>query len=268
MTIVPIFTLILSIFATDVSCVTRFLRPPQWITGLDSEADLGKNIRYSVGDTIELLWGTNLDKVELFLVQETRSRTVRRDLDASRTEWKAEWDVSGLAEGNEDSLYWFALRDPDDPELDIASTQYFNVTAPELETSIILHTSTTTHSATSKAVVVSNTQIIARPTITAPSTSEEASSDAGSDSGMTKGETAGAAVGGTIGGLILLGAIGWLIWRRLGRSKRNTDASMVSQSHQGQVNYSETKAELPGDPVVELYPAGYARSPPGLHEAP
>ncbi|KAG4260202.1 hypothetical protein FPRO04_08748 [Fusarium proliferatum] len=265
MTIVPILTLILSIFATDVSCITRFLRPPQWITGLDSEAGLGKNIRYSVGDTIELLWGTNLEKVELFLVQETISRTVRKDLDASRTEWKAEWDVSGLAEGNEDSLYWFALRDPDDPGMDIASTQYFNVTAPEPEIST---TTITTHMTTSKTVGISTTQIIPRPTVTVQPTNEEVSSDAGSDSGISRSETAGAAVGGTIGGLILLGAIGWLIWRRLGRSKRNTDASMVSQSHQGQANCSETKAELPGDPAVEVYPSGYARSPPGLHEAP
>ncbi|EXL69930.1 hypothetical protein FOPG_14169 [Fusarium oxysporum f. sp. conglutinans race 2 54008] len=236
-------TLILSLFVNHVLCILSFMRPPQWYSDVDDKAGFEENIRYEVGDTVQLLWETDLDKVELFLVQRIGSIIKVRILDASRTEWKAEWDVVGLVDGNEDSLYWFALRDPDDRVVYLRRSQSFNVSAPP-------------------------TQLIPIPTATDQSSNKKANSDAGSDSGMSRSEIAGAAVGGTIGGLILLGAVGWLIWRRLGQNKRNTDVSVVSQSQQQQFHSSETKAELPGDPPVESYPSGYARSPPGLHEAP
>ncbi|EGU82733.1 hypothetical protein FOXB_06741 [Fusarium oxysporum f. sp. conglutinans Fo5176] len=224
-------TLILSLFVNHVLCILSFMRPPQWYSDVDDKAGFEENIRYEVGDTVQLLWETDLDKVELFLVQRIGSIIKVRILDASRTEWKAEWDVVGLVDGNEDSLYWFALRDPDDRVVYLRRSQSFNVSAPP-------------------------TQLIPIPTATDQSSNKKANSDAGSDSGMSRSEIAGAAVGGTIGGLILLGAVGWLIWRRLGQNKRNTDVSVVSQSQQQQFHSSETKAELPGDPPVESYPSG------------
>ncbi|KAK2689775.1 hypothetical protein QWA68_010668 [Fusarium oxysporum] len=263
MIIVSVLTLIFSIFANCVLCSTKFLRPPEWNSRIDDTADFEENITYKVGDTIQLLWETDLDTVELYLIQRTGSigsSNYLRTSVSSHTTWKAEWDVLGLVKGNEDSIYCFALRDPDEPMVYIAETQYFNVTAQELETSTTLQTS--------QIVGVPTTQLIPIPTVEDPSSNEEANSDAGSDSGMSKGEIAGAAVGGTIGGLILLGAIGWLIWRRLARIKKDTEVSVVTQSHQQQFHSSEIKAELPGDPAVEIYPSGYARSPPGLHEAP
>ncbi|KAI8402799.1 hypothetical protein FOFC_16226 [Fusarium oxysporum] len=226
-------TLILSLFVNHVLCILSFMRPPQWYSDVDDKAGFEENIRYEVGDTVQLLWETDLDKVELFLVQRIGSIIKVRILDASRTEWKAEWDVVGLVDGNEDSLYWFALRDPDDRVVYLRRSQSFNVSAPP-------------------------TQLIPIPTATDQSSNKKANSDAGSDSGMSRSEIAGAAVGGTIGGLILLGAVGWLIWRRLGQNKRNTDVSVVSQSQQQQFHSSETKAELPGDPPVESYPSGLA----------
>jgi hypothetical protein len=176
-----------------------------------------------------------------------------------------------MIKGDEDSLYWFALvgRVGSGTAI-IAETQYFNVTAPELETLTTLQTSTTIQSTTSQTMEASTTHHITTSTTQGRPSSEETESDAGidSESGMSKGEIAGAAVGGTIGGLILLGAAGWLVWRRLVRNKNDTDVSVVSQNQQQQFYFSEPKAELPGDPAVEVYPSGYARSPPGLHEAP
>jgi hypothetical protein len=194
---------------------------------------------------------------------------------ASRTEWKAEWDVVGILKENEDAVYYFALGEdsngltgPDGVMAPIASTQWFNVTAPRIETTTAstLLTSTTVRSMSSSQIATSATQPL--PISTATDQNSNSNADPNSNSGMSKGEIAGAAIGGTIGGLILLSVVGWFIWRRLGRSKGNTDVSVVSQSQQEQVNYSETKAELPGEPALEVYPAGYARSPPGLHEAP
>ncbi|PNP80401.1 hypothetical protein FNYG_06000 [Fusarium nygamai] len=274
MSILSTLTIFFSIFANHVLCSTKFLRPPEWNAAVDRKAGFGKNVRYTVGDAIQILWETDLDKVELYLAQRIGSASWYQGLDSSRTEWKAEWDVMGLVEGNEDSVYYFTLgrRVPGDfptpLETDIAATQYFNVTAPRIETTITstLQTSTTVRSMSSSQVATSATQPL--PTSTSTDQSPNSDVDPDSDSGMSKGEVAGAAVGGTIGGLVFLGVVGWLIWRRLARSKKETDLSVVSQSHQGQVNYFETKAELPGDPALEVYPSGYARSPPGLHEAP
>ncbi|EWZ36571.1 hypothetical protein FOXG_04858 [Fusarium oxysporum f. sp. lycopersici 4287] len=265
---ISILTSILSIFASHVLCSTKFLRPPEFNPFVDLQAGFEQNRKYEVGDIIQLLWETDLKNVALYLVQEIGSISHNVTLDSSRIEWKAEWDVVGLVKRNEDSVYYFALGDPDDLTALIALTQYFNVTAPELETSTTLQASTTTHSTTSQSLGVQSTQLIPISTVTDQSSNEEANSDAGSDSGISKGEITGAAVGGTIGGLILLGAVGWLIWRRSARKKKDTDVSVVSQSQHQQFHSSETKAELPGDPAVEVYPSGYARSPPGLHEAP
>ncbi|KAF4958966.1 hypothetical protein FGADI_2045 [Fusarium gaditjirri] len=263
-------TLILSILANHVLCSTKFLRPPEWNSDVDTEFEFEQNIGYEVGDTIQLLWETDLEDIVLNLVQQIGSDREFIYLDESRTEWKAEWDVSGLLKGNEDSVYWFALGDPDDLSSLIAKTQYFNVTAPKLETSTTtttaLQTSTTIQSTSPSRVATSVTEPL--PTSTTPDESSESDFGPDSDSGMSKGKIAGAAVGGTIGSLLLIGAVGWLAWRRLGRSKKNTEVSVVSQGHQQHFDSSETKAELPGDPAVEVYAPGYARSPPGLHEAP
>ncbi|KAF5649807.1 uncharacterized protein FTJAE_771 [Fusarium tjaetaba] len=263
MIMILILTLLLSIFANRALCATTFLRPPEWNDAVDRKAGFGKNVRYTVGNATDILWETDLDKVELYLIQTIESTYWEYILDSSRTECKAEWDVSGILKENEDAVYYFALGEdpngltgPDGLMTSIASTQYFNVTAPRIETTIAstLQTSTTGRSMSSSHVATSATQLL--PTSTAPDESSNSDADLNSDSLMSKGETAGAAVGGTIGGLILLGVVGWFIWRRLGRSKGNTDMSVVPQSQQGQVSYSETKAELPGDMALEVYPAG------------
>ncbi|KAF5984266.1 hypothetical protein FCOIX_2769 [Fusarium coicis] len=247
MIMILILTLLLSIFANRALCATTFLRPPEWNDAVDRKAGFGKNVQYTVGAAIQILWETDLDKVQLSLIQTIGSTYWEYILDCE--------DPNGLT-------------GPDGLMAPIASTQYFNVTAPRIETTTAstLQTSTTVQSMSSSQIATSATQPL--PTSTATDENSNSDADLNSDSGMSKGEIAGAAVGGTIGGLIIVGVVGWFIWRILGRSKGNTDVSVVSQSQQGQVNYSETKAELPGDPAREVYPAGYARSPPGLHEAP
>lgn len=80
---------------------------------------------------------------------------------------------------------------------------------------------------------------------------------------MSQGEMAGAAVGGVVGGLLIFGAIGWVLWRRIARRKsRAVNPTTVQYQEQG----VETKAELPGDNSV--HPSEYAKSPTGIYEAP
>ncbi|KAG5803276.1 hypothetical protein H9Q74_012181 [Fusarium xylarioides] len=136
----------------------------------------------------------------------------------SCTEWKPEWDVLGILEENEYAVCSFTLSDrpdgltgPDGLMVFIAATQYFNITAPRIETTITftLQTSTTVQRMSSLQVATSATQPL--PTSTATEQSSNSDVDLDSNSEMSKGEIAGAAVGRTIRGLILVGAIGWMI---------------------------------------------------------
>ncbi|KAF9761869.1 hypothetical protein IL306_003647 [Fusarium sp. DS 682] len=193
-------------------------------------------------------------------------------MSSTRTEWRAEWRDFGWGINDEDCVYWFALYEYDS-DLRLAQTQYFNVTYPKRDdTKTITKVQTapltqTTHSLQSET---STTQPISTSISTDRPSPEETNSDASLDSksGMSKGEIAGAAVGGTLGGLLLLGVVGWLVWRRLARSKMDMGVSVVSQHQLPQLYGSEPKAELPGDTKVQEYSPGYARGPGGIHEAP
>lgn len=70
---ISILTLILSILANRCLCSTKFLRPPEWNSDVDGKVGFGQNIQYNVGETVQLLWETDLDKVELYLVQQIGS---------------------------------------------------------------------------------------------------------------------------------------------------------------------------------------------------
>ncbi|KAF4339367.1 hypothetical protein FBEOM_6781 [Fusarium beomiforme] len=269
---ISVFALAISIFASPANCDSKFLRPPEWNSDVDDGAGMEKNIRYAIGDPIQLLWKTDVEKVKLVVVQLIDDVNRFSLLDSSRTEWNAEWDIFEEATNDDDSVYWFALYDHDFTSR-LAETQYFNVTAPKRdETKTITKVQTATMTQTTNHVQsrTSSTETISKSTSTDRPPQEETNSNAGLDldSGMTKGEIAGAAVGGTIGGLLLFGAMGWLVWKRLARRKKDTGVSVVSHNQLPQLYGSDPKAELPGDPKVQDYSPGYARSPGGIHEAP
>lgn len=69
MSILSTLTLLLSIFANRALCDTTFRRPPEWNSDVDRKAGFGKNVQYRVDDAIQILWETDLDKVELYLIQ-------------------------------------------------------------------------------------------------------------------------------------------------------------------------------------------------------
>lgn len=74
-------TLVLSIIANRVLCSTKFLRPPEWNSHIDDKTGFEENIGYEVGDTIQLLWETDLDKVNLYLAQRIGPITEFKKLD-------------------------------------------------------------------------------------------------------------------------------------------------------------------------------------------
>lgn len=180
--------------------------------------------------------------------------------------WEAEYDVKGLSNNDEDSTYYFAIWS----QKMLAQSQYFNVSAPEPEkthtiiqiTTIIREERTTTQAIvdpTTESTTESATESTTELSTTTTATSEEI--DAISDSGLSRSQTAGVAVGAVIGGLLILGSVGWFLWRKVSRN-----VSEGPQVQQQQAQHSELKAELPGDSQPHV--SDYARSPTGLYEVP
>lgn len=149
----------------------------------------------------------------------------------------------------------------------VAQSVPVNVTAPQNDETMSVSVSTTLTfrqeepSSTTEQILETDTE----PTTTGSSPSEETSSSAdyGLDSGLSQGETAGVTAGAIIGGLLILGGLGWFAWRRLAMRKKDAEGLQ----HQQQQSYcAETKPELPGN--LNTHPSDYARSLPGLYEAP
>ncbi|UZP40469.1 hypothetical protein NXS19_008285 [Fusarium pseudograminearum] len=272
MHIITIFVQTVAGLATLASCgSTKFLTPPESDSERSADDDMGKNERYEPGDLIMITWETGLGDVDLEIyqlaanghVQYSPMRTHKGGLTTSS--WDAEYDFLDLALNNEDSVYWFMLKSS--VEGHVAQSVHINVTAPQNDETMSVSVSTTLTfrqeepSSTTEQVLETDTE----PNTTGSSPSEETSSSAdyGLDSGLSRGETAGVTAGAIIGGLLILGGLGWFAWRRLAMRKKDAEGL---QHQQQQFCSAETKHELPGN--LNTHPSDYARSLPGLYEAP
>ncbi|KLO91969.1 uncharacterized protein LW94_2667 [Fusarium fujikuroi] len=236
--------LIFSIFTTWASCFSKFLRPPERDPDQAVDQDMTKNNHYEDGEMIPILYNTNIKKVDLYIwqfIDAEKNTTARLENDGTSdsTGWKAQYDISNATENNEDCIYWFSLMDSKYGGL-LAKSQYVNVSAPKAE-------ETTTDSSASR-----DTSSAFEPS---------------SKSGLSGSEIAGVAVGATVGGLLILGAMGWMVWRR--RARRKNDAVLAElpgNYEQDQPHSERPKSELPAEPVV--FSPERPRSPPRIYEAP
>ncbi|KAF0644745.1 hypothetical protein FPSE5266_20037 [Fusarium pseudograminearum] len=259
--------LALALFQCLVFCDAKFIRPPEIDQNRKSDADIGKNTRYNIGYEIQIDWRSTIEGTQLWIMQLNKG-TVNgaelRQLYTSRTEWEAEYNIAGLSKNGEDSVYCFTLWESSNGYL--AQSITFNVTAPDPETtttiSKVLSITRTTTQSIAESTTQSEPSTTAKTTATSTTIAEE-DTGATPNSGLSKGETAGAAVGGTIGGLLIFGCVGWLLWKQISKKKRDPSIYEVPT---GQLPVSEPKAELPGDHGSHI--PGYARSPPGVFEAP
>ncbi|CAF3537326.1 unnamed protein product [Fusarium graminearum] len=273
MHIITIFVQTVAGLATLASCgSTKFLTPPESDSEWPEDRGTGKNERYEPGDVIVITWKTDLGDVDLEIYQLSANGLVNyrpmrtpHKVDLTTSIWDAEYDLLDLALNNEDSVYWFMLSSSSEGR--VAQSVHINVTAPQNDETMSVSVSTTLTfrqeepSSTTEQVLETNTE----PTTTGSSPSEETSSSAdhGLDSGLSRGETAGVTAGAIIGGLLILGGIGWFAWRRLAMRKKDAEGL---QHQQQQFCCAETKHELPGN--LNTHPSNYARSLPGLYEAP
>ncbi|CAJ0550158.1 Ff.00g100880.m01.CDS01 [Fusarium sp. VM40] len=172
--------------------------------------------------------------------------------------WKAQYDMSDMTENEGDCTYWFRIVDPR-YHATLADSQYFNVSAPKPEETKTIPASTVLITLTAEATT----------STTDASSSKEAgfTSETSPKSGLSKGEIAGVAVGATVGGLLVLGVIGWVLWKRRIRMKDDAAPAELPGSYNQDQPYSERpKSELPAEPVV--LPSASPRGPPEVYEAP
>ncbi|KAF5538664.1 hypothetical protein FMEXI_9299 [Fusarium mexicanum] len=296
MRVITTFALTVVGVASLACCDSKFIQPPESSSKQPSDTDMSKNQRYEQGDKIQIEYETDIDQIAIEIYQlplngVSAYRSLARNGSANPSYWLAEYDYLGLADGNEDSVYWFTLFKSSEGR--VAWSDYFNVSSPEADATTsgsisatatgpglaastsgqhastltagsetdTEHTSTTS---TASAASTTSTTSTASTASTAPTTSTTSSTKSGS--GLSQGATAGVTAGAIIGGLLIIGFIGFFVWRRLKKGKKNVKGTEEAQDQQHQFYPLETKVELPSD--ITTHPSEYATSRPGLHEAP
>ncbi|KAF5691021.1 hypothetical protein FDENT_3625 [Fusarium denticulatum] len=230
---------------------------------------MSKNKRYAQDDKIQIEYGTGIDQIAIEIHQVPLNgvsayTSLARNGSANPSYWLAEYDFLGLAEGNEDSVYWFTLFKSSEGR--VARSDYFNVSsskADETTSGSISATATEPGLATFTSGQHASTSTVGSET---DSERTSTSSSTKSGSGLSEGATAGVTAGAIIDGLLILGGIGFFVWRRFGKGRKNVKGTDKAQDQQHQFYPLETKVELPSD--ITTHPSEYATSRPGLHEAP
>ncbi|KAF5677551.1 hypothetical protein FHETE_1602 [Fusarium heterosporum] len=199
-----VLSLGLSLFPNSAYCRNRFIKPPQDNERSKFGRDHSNNVRYNVGDKIQILFEhSHMDGVILNLWQMDDETFHGKKLDVTLTEWKAEYNASGGSVVGQDSMYYFQLLSKSESYGVLANSINFNVSVPgsdKKESQTVVPTTTEEPSTTKPTT---------EPSPTTAAASEE--TDATSDSNLSRGKTAGVVFGATIGGILFLGGAGWLL---------------------------------------------------------
>ncbi|RKL37704.1 hypothetical protein BFJ70_g6657 [Fusarium oxysporum] len=269
MRVITTLALTVAGLASLACCDSKFIQPPESGSKQPSDTDMTKNKRYEQGDKIKIEYETDIDQVAIEIHQVSLNgvsaySSLARNGSANPSYWLAEYGFLGLAENNEDSIYWFTLFKSSQGR--VARSEYFNVSSPkavETTSGSISATTTGPGLATLTSEQHASTSTAGSETDTEPAST---SSSTNSGSGLSQGATAGITAGAIIGGLLILGSIGWFVWRRVGKGRKNVNGTEGAQDQQHHFYSLETKVELPSD--ITTHPSEYAANRPGLHEAP
>ncbi|KAF5974916.1 hypothetical protein FCOIX_7955 [Fusarium coicis] len=272
MRVITSFALTVIGVASLVFCDSKFIQPPESSSKQPSDTDMTKNKRYQQGAKIQIEYETDIDQIAIEIYQIPLNgviayRSLARNGSENPSYWLAEYDFLGLAEGNEDSVYWFTLFKSSQGR--VARSDYFNVSSPQADettSASISATATGPGLATSASRQHASTLTAGSETDTEHTSSTSSTSATKSGSGLSQGATAGVTAGAIIGGLLILGGIGLLVWRRLEKGRKSSKGTEEAPDQHHQFYPLETKVELPSD--ITTHPSEYATSRPGLHEAP
>ncbi|KAF4972314.1 hypothetical protein FSARC_1093 [Fusarium sarcochroum] len=268
-------TVLLGSFATQVAADSSFVTP-----GGSGTTGWKNNPSYDVDESMNVEWNTDLDETNLLLWQDYPAAgggtqyflQLRENTTSTSFIWQVSFNgFSTRVEDGEDAVFHFSLFQSGTNNI-VANSQNFNVTIPKDET---------TTSAASTTVKPSPTPT--RDTSeTTTDASAETTTDAASDSddkSLSTGAVAGIAVGATIGGILVLGGLGFLLWKhfRKGAGPSTGGYAPPSEMPTGAQNQpaheyykppGQPPAEMAGQPWIHQPQQGYGSGPGGLHEAP
>ncbi|KAF5642246.1 uncharacterized protein FTJAE_3721 [Fusarium tjaetaba] len=136
MRVVTSLALIVVGVASLACCDSKFIQPPESSSKQPSDTDMTKNKRYEQGAKIQIKYETDIDQIAIEIYQiplngVSAYRSLARNGSENPTYWLAEYDFLGLAEGNEDSVYWFTLFKSSQGQ--VARSDYFNVSSPQAD---------------------------------------------------------------------------------------------------------------------------------------
>ncbi|EMR68765.1 hypothetical protein UCREL1_4206 [Eutypa lata UCREL1] len=197
-----------------------FFRPP----GAGPTEDYRDNPVYRLGEYLDMQLGNGL-----------------RQWDATKGSFS--WDISyddfpSDHNASLSNVYFFLMNDAASGDI-LTTSHYFNVSDPASSTSTTTAPSST--SISSKAT--STTSSVPVPT----SSSEPTPTDQAT---LSTGAVAGIAVGATLGGLLVVGLIGFLVWKHRFKEVSTTEKDHSVQSDK--ITLSPAVRELHGVPRSEL----------------
>ncbi|KAM6535661.1 hypothetical protein FALCPG4_005210 [Fusarium falciforme] len=259
--------------AACVHCETVFQRPP----GPGPNRDYRDDPIYELGQEIDLIWEMDFEEASIVIWQQDVNKIfgdksyyaeVIQNTKSTRYTWMVTYD--GFSVDHDPTLsnvYFFQLFDTAGNATPI-TCHYFNITDPKT-TSI---TSAATTSATRTVLEIFTTRT---PSVTAEKAATTSQVEENGEKGLSNGSIAGIAIGAGMGG-ILLGGLGFLLWRRVrggGGPKTlrspDDDKEVVSVSspsvgpyhHPGHQSYYQPQPQEEPEQPQE-------RQVGGLHEAP
>ncbi|KAK1983943.1 hypothetical protein LZ30DRAFT_460575 [Colletotrichum cereale] len=200
------------IFTTCSWAENRFIRPGP--PGPDN--DFQGNAVHELGDKINLQWKTDLASVNILLWQFTgddrgRSSQIAKEMKATEFTWAVSY-AGFPADFNPSysSVFNVAMYRSGDTSYS-ARSKYFNISAPASSTASASTPILPTPTSNSKEATTATTTTTSAPTPN-PNTVSVANSSEGSFSG---GAVAAIAIGAVLGVLVVVGVVGWLVWRNL-----------------------------------------------------
>ncbi|KAF6807960.1 hypothetical protein CMUS01_13996 [Colletotrichum musicola] len=202
------------VLAQNVLALNRFFNPPA--NGLAT--DYTDNPVYVVGKEVTFSWETEYDQIDLVLWSDASDKLkialyqkLRVNLASKYFAWVVSFD--GFPKDSIDYGVFYLTFYPVGSGAQAAQSHYFNITKPAVtgsSSSSVSSTSATT-ATTSATSSASETASLAAIATSTPATDTTVQHDEG---GLSAGAAAGIAVGATLGTALIVGAIGFLLWRR------------------------------------------------------
>ncbi|KAF5677023.1 crumbs 3 [Fusarium heterosporum] len=244
-------------FLVHVQCESYFILPATY----DDSDNVDNNPRYKIGDSIKIKWVTDLSYTTITAVQYLLNDTQRHyAIEQNTTESASSWTV-GFDQINRfdkeefngsDAVLWFELYTPDFPRAGapIAVSRSFNISVSDTDSTKSSSSSTSD-----------------------PASSTDSSTDSDSSSGISAGAGAGIAIGAVVG-VLLIGAVGFLLWRHF-RKDKSTGHQSPPHSHYyqqpqmyGQTTYQpDSQYSSPHEVPAAMEPELHS-DPARVHEAP